>query len=254
MSNYDRSANARYGGVAQAGVVDQGLRAYMIGVYNYMTLGLGVTGLVAFGAFKLAAEVDSAGHIVKLTGFGDLIYRSPLHWVILFAPLAVVLLISARTNTMSVASARNVFLFFAVTVGVSVSWIFLRYSDVSIGNAFFQTAATFGALSLYGYTTRRDLTPFGSFLMMGLFGLIIAMVVNMFLQSSGLQWALSVLTVVVFAGLTAWDTQSIKERYFAGDSYETGQKKSIFGALHLYLDFLNIFISLLQLTGSSRNN
>jgi len=137
-------------------------------------------------------------------------------------------------------------------IGLSLSSLALVYTGASIGRVFFETAAAFGALSLYGYTTKRDLTAMGSFLMMGLFGLIIASVVNLFLQSSGLQWALSILCIGIFAGLTAWDTQSIKAQYFAGDGYEMAQKKSVFGALRLYLDFINIFTALMQLTGDRR--
>jgi len=253
MSNYDRSANARFGGVAQAGVIDQGLRAYMIGVYNYMTLGLGVTGLVAFAAFKLGVVETDSGRLT-LTSFGHAIYVSPLRWLIVLSPLALVFYISARLNSMSVASARNAFLLFAGLIGLSMSALLVIYTGASIGRVFFETAAAFGALSLVGYTTRRDLSAMGSFLIMGLFGLIIASVVNIFLGSTGLQWALSVLAIGIFAGLTAWDTQSIKESYFAGDGFEMAQKKSIHGALRLYLDFINIFQALLQLTGSSRND
>jgi uncharacterized protein len=255
MSDYDRTANARYGaGVARSGVgaIDQGLRAYMIGVYNYMTLGLGITGLLALGAFKLGVVENEAGRIIGLTDFGQAIYVSPLRWVIVLAPLAVVFFISARINAISAATARNAFFLFAGLIGLSMSALLIRYTGASIGRVFFETAAAFGALSLYGYTTKRDLSAMGSFLMMGLFGLIIASLVNIFLQSTGLQWALSILCIGIFAGLTAWDTQSIKARYFAGDGYEDAQKKSVFGALQLYLDFINIFTALLQLTGDRR--
>lgn len=256
MSDYDRSYPRYDAGVARSGVgaIDQGLRAYMIGVYNHMTLGLGITGLVALGAFKLGVVQDQAGHILGLTGFGRAIYVSPLHWVVVLAPLAVVFFISARINAVSVATARNAFFIFAALIGLSLSALLLRYSGLSVGRAFFETAAAFGALSLYGYTTKRDLSAMGSFMMMGLFGLIIASIVNLFLHSTGLQWALSILCIGVFSGLTAWDTQAIKARYYAGDGYEAAQKKSVFGALQLYLDFINIFVALLQLTGSSRNN
>jgi FtsH-binding integral membrane protein len=257
MSDFDRSANARYGaGVARSGVgaVDQGLRAYMIGVYNYMTLGLGVTGLVALGAFKLGVVEDAVGHITGLTGFGQAIFVSPLRWVIVLSPLAIVFYISARINSMSAASARNAFLVFSGLIGLSMSALLLRYTGGSIGRVFFETAAAFAGLSLFGYTTRTSLSGMGSFLIMGLVGVIIAGIVNLFLQSSGLMWAISLLSIVIFAGLTAWDTQAIKEGYYAGDGYETTQKKSIFGALRLYLDFINLFQSLLMLTGSNRNN
>ncbi len=183
-----------------------------------------------------------------------LIYTSPLRWLIILAPLAVVFYISARINSMSVASARNAFIVFAALIGLSMSTLLLVYTGASIGRAFFATAAAFAGLSLYGYTTQRSLSAMGSFMMMGLIGLIIASLINLFLQSSGLQWGLSILCVVIFAGLTAWDTQSIKEMYYGGDSYEMTHKKSIHGALRLYLDFINMFQAILMLTGSNRNN
>jgi len=256
MSDYDRYANSRLGaGYARSGaVVDQGLRSYMIGVYNYMTLGLGVTGLVAWAAFALGAVQNEAGRIVGLTPFGHAIYVSPLRWVIVLAPLAVVFWLSARMNQMSVATARNAFLAFAGLIGLSLSALLVVYTGGSFARAFFATSAGFGALSLYGYTTNRDLSGMGSFMMMGVVGLIIASLINIFLQSTGLQFALSVICVIVFAGLTAWDTQAIKQMYYAGDGYEATQKKSIFGALRLYLDFINMFQAILMLTGSQRNN
>src|SRR4051794_18080519 len=240
MSNYDRYTSAQYGaGVARSGTgaIDQGLRAYMLGVYNYMTLGLGVTGLVAFVAYK-AAVVETAGHVVGLTGFGDAIYHSALRWVVIFAPLLVVFGLSAGRDRMSATAARLTFLAFSALMGLSMSVVFLVYTHASIGAVFFETAAAFGALSLYGYTTRRDLSAMGSFLVMGVFGLIIASLVNLFLHSTGLQWAISVLGVGIFAGLTAYDTQTIKANYYAGGAWEASEKKSIFGALTLYLDFI----------------
>jgi uncharacterized protein len=256
MSDYDRYANSRLGaGIARsgAGAVDQGLRAYMIGVYNYMTLGLGVTGLVAYGAFRLGTAETASGRLA-LTDFGHAIYVSPLRWLIVLAPLALVFYISARISSMSIASARNAFIAFAALIGLSMSALLVVYTEASIGRAFFATAAAFASLSLYGYTTQRSLSAMGSFMMMGVIGLIVASLINMFLQSTGLQFALSVLCVVIFAGLTAWDTQSIKEMYYGGDSYEMVQKKSIHGALRLYLDFINMFQAILMLTGSNRNN
>lgn len=256
MSDFDRFANARLGaGVARsgAGAIDQGLRAYMIGVYNYMTLGLGVTGLVAYGAYKGAVVESASGHIIGLTGFGQAIFTSPLRWLVIFAPLALVFAISAGRNAMSVSMARTVFLAFAALLGLSLSTIFVVYTQVSIGRVFFVTAAAFGGLSLYGYTTSRSLSAMGSFMAMGLIGLVIASVVNLFLQSTGLQWALSVVGILVFAGLTAWDTQAIKESYYSGDAYEASEKKSIYGALTLYLDFINMFQFLLQMFGDRRN-
>jgi len=256
MSDYDRYANSRVGaGLARSGVaVDQGLRAYMIGVYNYMTLGLGVTGLVAYGAFTLAQPQFVGGRIVSVNDFGHAIYASPLRWIIVLSPLALVFYLSARINSMSVASARNAFIAFAALIGLSMSALLVVYTGASMGRAFFATAAAFASLSLYGYTTQRSLSAMGSFMMMGVIGLIIASLLNLFLQSSGLQFGLSILCVIIFAGLTAWDTQSIKEMYFSGDSYEMVQKKSIHGALRLYLDFINMFQAILMLTGSQRNN
>jgi len=255
MSDYDRYANSRSAaGIARSGVaVDQGLRAYMIGVYNYMTLGLGVTGLVAYGAFALGTVQTETGRLA-LTDFGHAIYVSPLRWLIVLSPLALVFWLSARINSMSVATARNAFIAFAALIGLSMSALLVVYTGASIGRAFFATAAAFASLSLYGYTTQRSLSGMGSFLMMGLIGLIVASLINIFLQSTGLQWALSILCVGIFAGLTAWDTQSIKQMYYSGDSYEMVHKKSIHGALRLYLDFINMFQAILMLTGSSRNN
>ena len=255
MSDYDRYANTRYGaGLARSGVgVDQGLRAYMIGVYNYMTLGLGVTGLVAWGAFQLGTQqLDGR---LGLTPFGHAIYVSPLRWLIVLSPLALVFWLSARINSMSVATARNAFIAFAALIGLSMSALLVVYTGASFGRAFFATAAAFASLSLYGYTTRRDLSAMGSFMMMGVVGLIVASLLNVFLlHSTGLQFGLSILCVIIFAGLTAWDTQAIKAMYFAGDTYEVVHKKSIHGALRLYLDFINMFQAILMLTGSQRSN
>ena len=254
MSDYDRYANSRPGaGYARPGVaVDQGLRAYMIGVYNYMTLGLGVTGLVAYAAFALGTVQVGNGRLA-LTEFGHAIYVSPLRWLIVLSPLAIVFWISARIQSMSVSTARNAFLAFAALIGLSMSALLVVYTGASIGRAFFATAAAFASLSLYGYTTQRSLSAMGSFMMMGVVGLIVASLLNLFLHSSGLQFGISILAVVIFAGLTAWDTQSIKEMYYAGDGYEMVQKKSIYGALRLYLDFINMFQAILMLTGSQRN-
>ena len=255
MSDYDRYANTRYGaGLARSGVaVDQGLRAYMIGVYNYMTLGLGVTGLVAYGAFTLGTVSVGNGRLA-LTDFGHAIYASPLRWLIVLSPLALVFWLSARLNSMSVSTARNAFIAFAALIGLSMSALLVVYTGASIGRAFFAAAAAFASLSLYGYTTQRSLSAMGSFMMMGVIGLIVAGLLNMFLHSTGLQFGISLLAVVIFAGLTAWDTQSIKQMYAGGDSYEMVHKKSIHGALRLYLDFINMFQAILMLTGSQRNN
>ena len=261
MSDFDRNAAAPWGtSAARAGTldIDQGLRAYMLGVYNHMTLGLAITGLVALGVNMLAVAADPAGAAaqmgsISLTSFGAAVYASPLRWVIMLAPLAFVFFFSFRIDRMSAASARTMFLAFSATMGLSLSSILLVYTGTSIARAFFITAASFGALSLYGYTTKRDLSAFGAFLVMGLIGLVIASLVNLFVQSSAMQFGLSILSVLIFAGLTAWDTQSIKEMYYANDDYEVATKKSVNGALMLYLDFINIFTSLVQLTGQKND-
>jgi FtsH-binding integral membrane protein len=261
MSDFDRNAGVRWGqSVAQAGraEIDQGLRSFMLGVYNNMVIGLAITGLIALGAHMLAVTTDpslAVAHMgrIGLTSFGVAIYGSPLKWLIIFAPLAFVLFISFRIEKVAASTARMLFFAFSAAMGLSVSSLLLLYTGTSVANAFFVTSAAFGALSLYGYTTKRDLSPIGSFLVMGLFGLIIASVVNLFIQSTGFQYALSMLSVLIFSGLTAWDTQTIKEMYYENDGYEVATKKSVNGALRLYLDFINIFQSLLMLTGS-RNN
>jgi uncharacterized protein len=226
--------------------IDEGLRAYMLKVYNLMALGLVITGLAAWGAFQLAVSDG------QLTAFGQLIYASAFRWVVIFAPLAMVFFLSFRINNMSVSAAQITFWVYAALVGLSLSTIFLVYTAQSITQTFFVTAAAFGALSLYGYTTRRDLSAMGSFLIMGVFGIIIAMLVNIFLQSSALQFAISVIGVLVFSGLTAYDTQKIKEMYWEGDDVLVAGRKAIMGALRLYLDFINLFMFLLQFLGNNR--
>jgi hypothetical protein len=192
-------------------------------------------------------------HLVSVSPFGQAIYFSPLRWLVIFAPLLIVFGLSAGRDRMSVSAARLTFLAFAALMGLSMSTVFLIYTGASIANVFFITAASFAALSLYGYTTRRDMSAMGSFLIMGVFGLIIASLVNLFLHSAGLQWALSILGVGIFAGLTAYDTQAIKANYYAGGAWEVAEKKSIFGALTLYLDFINMFQFLLMLFGNRRS-
>lgn len=260
MSDYDRNA-VRWGqGAAQSrGAIDQGLRTYMLGVYNNMIIGLVITGVVAFFTNQLAVAADASQaeammRGIPLTSFGVALYGSPLRWVVMLLPLAFVMFFSFRVNQMSASSARTLFFAFSAAMGLSISSILLVYTGASIYRAFFITAAAFGSLSLYGYTTKRDLSPMGSFLIMGVVGLVIASLVNVFLvKSSGFQFALSGLSVLIFSGLTAWDTQAIKEMYWAGDGADVMAKKSVNGALMLYLDFINIFQSLLYLTGS-RNN
>jgi len=254
MSNFDRNTRfgAQVGGRASADI-DQGLRAYMLGVYNYMTLGLGVTGAVALGANLLAVTHNAAGRLA-LTPFGQAIYTSPLRWLIVFAPLGFVMFFGAKAGSMSAATARTMFLAFAALIGLSMSFLLMVYTGGSVAQVFFVTAGAFGGLSLYGYTTRRDLSAMGSFLIMGVWGLVIAGIVNVFLHSSSLQFGLSILSVLIFSGLTAYDTQAIKDQYLESDGWEVAQKKSIFGALSLYLDFINMFQSLLYLFGQQRSN
>jgi uncharacterized protein len=228
-------------------VIDQGLRSYMLRVYNYMAVGLGLTGIAAVATFM--AAVDNG----QLTSFGQLLFTSGFRWIVVFAPLALVLFLSFRVQTMSVAAAQLTFWIYAGLVGVSFASLGLVYAHESIARVFFITAASFGGLSLLGYTTKRDLSGMGSFLFMGLIGLILAMIVNLFLQSSAMQFVISAIGVLVFAGLTAYDTQQIKEMYFEADDTATAGRKAIMGALRLYLDFINMFLMLLQLFGN-RNN
>ena len=256
LRNYQ--ARVATAGTRSDAVIDEGLRAYMLKVYNLMALGLAITGVAALGTMMLATTSDPAsavatlGNGTMLTNFGAILYGSPLKWVVMLAPLAVVFFLSFRIHTMSVSAAQTAFWVYAGLVGLSLSSIFLVFTAQSVTQTFFVTAAAFGALSLYGYTTKRDLTAMGSFLIMGVFGLIIAMVVNIFLQSSAMQFAISALGVLIFSGLTAYDTQKIKEMYFEGDDVLVGGRKAIMGALTLYLDFINLFTFLLQFLGDRR--
>lgn len=217
--------------------IDAGLRSYMLGVYNYMAAGVAITGLMAY--------VVSSQPALMQTLFG-----SGLSFVVMLAPLGFVLALSFGINKMSAATAQIVFWAFAAVMGVSLSTIFITYTDSSIARVFFISAGAFAGLSLFGYTTKKDLTGMGSFLMMGLIGIILASVVNMFLASSAMQFMISVIGVLVFAGLTAYDTQRIKSSYYEGDSGETAAKKSLMGALSLYLNFINMFLMLLSLFGN----
>ena len=225
--------------------IDQGLRSYMLKVYNYMAAGLGITGVAAYATFH--AAVDAAG---GLTPFGNAIFVSPLKWVLILAPLALVILLSFRISRMSVSAAQMTFWAYAALVGVSFASLGLIYTAGSIAQVFFITAGTFGALSLYGYTTKRDLAGFGSFLFMGLIGLIIASLVNLYFQNGMFSLVLSAVGVLIFTGLTAWDTQQIKEMYFEADDVAVMGRKAIMGALRLYLDFINLFLSLLRIFGN----
>ncbi|MCY4034564.1 MAG: Bax inhibitor-1/YccA family protein [Hyphomicrobiales bacterium] len=227
--------------------IDQGLRNYMLGVYNNMALGVALTAIASWLTFNLS--FTTAGGQTFPTDIGQMLFFSPMRWVLMLSPLAMVLVLSFGINRLAPSTARLLFFVYAAMVGVSLATIFVLYSTESISRVFFITAAAFGGLSLYGYTTKRNLSAFGSFLFMGLIGILIAMVVNWFLQSSALQFVISVCGVLVFAGLTAYDTQKIKEMYLADDHPDIAGRKSVMGALALYLDFINLFLFLLHLFG-----
>ncbi len=251
MSDFDRNyATARSGYRADQVAIDAGLRAHMIRVYNYMAAGVALTGLVAW--FTFSASVTDVGGALQLTSFGHAVYQSPLMWVLVLAPLGLVFALSYGINRLSAGTALALFFVYAGLLGLSLSSIFLVYTGASITRVFFISAATFGAMSLYGYTTQRDLTGLGSFMFMGLIGIIIASLVNMFLRSSGLDWTISVLGVLIFVGLTAYDTQRIKEMYSAMDDGTIAGRKAVMSALSLYLDFINLFLMLLRLFGDRR--
>lgn len=218
--------------------IDQGLRTYMLRVYNYMAIGLLITAIVAYSA--------------AASGLYFALAQTPLIWVVMLAPLGMVFYLSARITRMSFASAQASFWIFSGLMGLSLSYIFLAYTGNSIARVFLITSGSFGALSLFGYTTRKDLSAWGSFLFMGLIGIILASIVNIFIGSSGMQFGISVLGVLIFAGFTAYDTQQIKQIYYQGDSADVSGRKAIMGALRLYLDFINLFILLIQLFGSRR--
>ena len=227
-----------YGAGVRAINVDLGLQRYMLQVYNFMAAGLGVTGLVAYAAVA--------------TGFYQQIAGTPLIWLIMLAPLGAVLFLSFRIEQMSAGAAQATFWTYAALMGLSLAGIFLLFTGTSIARVFFITAGTFAAMSLYGYTTQRDLSQFGSLLFMGLIGIVLASLVNIFIGSRALQFAISVIGVIVFTGLTAWDTQRVKEIYLATDPRDVLTKKALMGALALYLDFINLFVMLLQLVGQRR--
>jgi uncharacterized protein len=234
MSNYDLNAAIP---ADRTSAVDAGLRIHMLRVYNYMAVGVCLTGVVAMLTYRLT---------------GPELLRSPLVWVFMLAPLALVFFISARINTLSAEAARLLFFIYAALVGLSLSTIFHVYTGASITRVFFISAATFGALSIWGYTTQRDLSGFGTFLFMGVIGIVIASLVNIFLRSSGLDWLISVAGVGVFAGLTAYDTQRIRGTYDRSDDAASAGRKVVMGALSLYLNFINLFMFMLRLVGNRR--
>jgi uncharacterized protein len=246
MADYDNRV-AR--GTAAVGVIDAGLRAHMLRIYNYMLIGLALTGATAWltaatpEVSSLFYQVNEATGRFGLTGLG---------WVALLAPLGMVFFLSFGINRMSVGAAQMTFWIYASLVGIGIAPILWVYTGASVAQTFFITAATFGAMSLWGYTTKADLSGMGSFLFMGLIGVIIASVVNMFMHSEMINWIVSVLGVLIFTGLTAYDTQYIKEMYAANDDGTVAGRKAILGALKLYLDFLNLFLFLLRFMGAQR--
>ncbi len=245
------------GGVVNRGTatrvdVDQGLRNHMLRVYNWMTLGLALTGAVAFAVMNVDALAALFYQTVS-TPRGLAPSLTILGWVVLFAPVALVFFMAFRIHAMKASTAQALFWFYAALMGASLAPVVAVYTGGSVAKVFFITSATFGAMSLYGYTTKADLTKFGSFLLMGLIGIILASIVNIFLQSNALGFAISILGLLIFVGLTAYDTQKIKEEYDASDDGEIAAKKGIMGALTLYLDFINIFMILLQFLGVRRD-
>lgn len=233
--NY-RTVGQTGAGVQQSAQYDVGLRAYMLKVYNYMAVALFLTGAVAFGASTSEALMTT-------------IFNTPLRWVVMFAPLGVVIYLSAKVHSMTTSRAQTWFWVYSGLVGLSLAYIFLAYTGESIARTFFITGATYAGVSLFGYTTKKDLSGFGTFLLMGLIGILIASVVNMFLGSPGMQFAISVLGVLIFAGLTAYDTQRIKNSYYQFGAHGNA---AVMGALSLYLDFINLFVMMLHFLGERR--
>jgi hypothetical protein len=253
MADFDRNTVTRGGfGAGRAIAIDAGLRAYMLRVYNYMATAVALTGIVAWFTFQAAVTTNDAGAIIGLTSFGQAIFGGPAVIVLMLATLGLVFFISFRIQHLAYPTAMALFMLYAGLLGLMLSSVFLAYTGASITRVFFISAASFGALSLFGYSTQRDLSPIGSFLIMGLFGLLIAMLVNIFLKSTGLDFVISAAGVLIFAGLTAWDTQKIKEMYDVNDDGTVSGRKAVMGALTLYLDFINLFLMLLRLVGDRR--
>ena len=251
MSDFDRNIAARGGYADRAVAVDAGLRAYMIRVYNSMATAVALTGVVAWLTFQMAVVTDAAGNITALTAFGQAVFNPVTMIVLLLGTLGLVFFISFRIHKLEAGTAWLLFMVYSGLLGVTLASIFLTYTGGSIARVFFISAASFGALSLWGYTTQRNLSGMGSFLIMGLFGIIIASLVNLFLASTMMQFIISVVGVLIFAGLTAYDTQRLKNEYIYGAmDGEVMERSAIMGALTLYLDFLNLFTMLLSLLGS----
>lgn len=248
----DNRFDARQGHMTRADAelahVDIGLRQHMLKVYNYMASGLALTGIVAYAAGNSPAIMS----LLYATNAAGQMAPTALAWIVMLAPVGLVFFLAARIQAMQAATAQTLFWVYSALMGLSLANIFLVFTGMSIARVFFITAGTFAAMSLYGYTTKRDLSKFGSFLMMGLIGVVIASLVNIFLQSAAMQFVVSIVGVLVFVGLTAYDTQEIKSLYLESDGTEVTGKKAILGALKLYLDFINIFVMLLQLFGERR--
>ena len=240
--DYERDVKAR----SSAGEIDLGLKAYMNKVYSFMAVGLALTGVIAHLTSTMAFDFRTN----TMTAFGNAIYGSPLAFIIMLAPLGFIIALNMGIAKMKESTVQVLFWAFAAVMGLSLSSIFIQYTGESVARVFFISAGAFGALSLYGYTTKKDLSGWGSFLFIGLIGILIASIVNIFVASSALQFGISVIGVLVFAGLTAYDTQRIKAMYFDNSGQEG--KKAIMGALTLYLDFINLFIMLIQLFGQRR--
>jgi FtsH-binding integral membrane protein len=252
MSDYDRNVAARGFGATRTAEIDAGLRAYMLRIYNYMAAGVALTGVVSWFTYNAAVITDVSGKITGLTSFGQALFSGPLTIVLFLGTLGIVFFLSFRIDKLQASTAMVLFMLYAGLLGLMLSSVFLTYTGASITRTFFISAASFGALSLYGYTTQRDLSPIGSFLIMGLFGLMLAMIVNIFLGSGTLALIISAVGVLIFAGLTAWDTQKIKEMYDANDDGTVSGRKAVMGALTLYLDFINLFLFMLRFLGDRR--
>jgi len=254
MANQNFNAFGRAGGVADQATFDAGLRAHMVRVYNYMASGLALSGIVAFGMFS-SPDLQNIFFQMGVTPGGNVVPvgLNILGWIAILAPLGLLMMVGFRAAQMSVAGVQAIYWAVTALMGISLSLLLFRYTGASVARTFFVTAASFGALSLYGYTTKRDLSAMGKFLFMGLIGIILASLVNMFVHSSGMAFIVSILGVLIFSGLIAYDTQKIKEQYSEAYGTEMAEKVAILGALSLYLDFVNLFQFLMSFMGQNRN-
>ncbi len=254
VSDFDRSyaTATRNVGADRAVATDAGLRAYMIRVYNYMAMGVGLSGIVAWLTFQASVVTDANGTIVGLTSFGQTLFGGPVTIVLMLGTLGLVVFISFRIQHLQPATTLALFVAYAALLGLMLSSVFLAYTSTSVTRVFFISAASFGALSLYGYSTQRDLSAFGSFLIMGVFGLVIAIVVNIFVKSTVFDFVISAAGVLIFAAMTAWDSQRIKEMYDPMQDGIVAGRKAVMGALQLYLDFINLFLFMLRFFGDRR--